>query len=517
MKSGFVIRKNQYYDSVFLMRIAKGITESPGVTQCAVVMATDANKELLDNIGIIGEALKAATPNDLIVAVIAENEAIVNQLFGSIDERLQNFGDTVKPSTYQYLDKAAIDNPRANLVVISIPGEYAATETRKALEHGKHVFLFSDNIPLDQEVELKQYAHQRGLFVMGPDCGTSLIGGIGIGFSNVVRRGPIGVVGASGTGLQEFTSLIHQAGSGISHAIGTGTHDLSDAVGGITTLMGLEALEADPNTELIAIISKPAEKQTLKRLQEYIRSYEKPIVACFLGLEQPLLEMGPQYRQARIIDQAVELSLASLGIGASMTALEEKNYDARSITTEISRWKPEQRFLRGLFAGGTFCYQAQQAMRDAGISVYSNAPLDKHYRLIDPEFSHEHTLVDLGDDYFTQGKPHPMIDATQRSQRILAEADDPEVAVLLIDILLGQISSMNPAGDLIDAICKAKEKVARRSGYLTVVASICGTDEDPQGYDRQKSMLLQAGVITFPSSARAAKFCAELISSRERS
>jgi succinyl-CoA synthetase alpha subunit len=510
MASGFVVRKNQYYDSVFLMRIAKTLGDEPGVQQCAVVMATDANKQLLADISIRGRALDQAGPNDLVMAVLSEEEAVVERLLSTIDQRLANVGGQTKPSSYPSLEAAATANPETNLAVISIPGEYAAREARKALEQGKHVFLFSNNVPLDQEVELKRLAQSRGLLVMGPDCGTSILNGVGIGFANVVRRGPVGVVGASGTGLQEFTSLVHQAGSGISHAIGTGSHDLSDVVGGITTLMAFDALEADPTTQVIAIVSKPAQPETLKKLVERIARCRKPVVGCFLGLEQPLDGGGPHFTQAFTIDAAVQLTLTQIGFVQAAQASRETDWQ-RLIEQEKSGWLPNQRYLRGLFAGGTFCYQSQQVLREAGIPIYSNSPLDKRYHLEKPGTSLEHSLIDMGDDFFTQGKPHPMIEATQRRQRILAEADDPELAILLLDFILGYIASPDPVGDLIEAIRMAKRAVAQRGGCLTVAASICGTDLDPQGFDRQKQMLKEAGVLIFDSNAQAARFCAELI------
>ncbi|RPI24298.1 MAG: hypothetical protein EHM70_21455, partial [Chloroflexota bacterium] len=400
--------------------------------------------------------------------------------------------------------------PRSNLVVISVPGPYAAREARKALEQGKHVFLFSDNVSLEQEVELKQMARANRLLVMGPDCGTSLIGGVGIGFANRVRRGPVGVVGASGTGIQEFTSLIHQAGSGISHAIGTGTHDLSDSAGGITTLMGLDGLENDPGTKVITVISKPAGTKTLSSLQERIRRCRKPVIGCLLGLERAM-DCGPNFHQVKTIDQAVEQALTSLGGKAAIEFLRQAQSRTGLVMQEAQRWLPEQRYIRGLFAGGTFCFQAQQVVQEAGIPVYSNTPLDSRYRLENPEQSLEHSLIDLGDDHFTQGKPHPMIDAGERCRRILQEAGDPEVAVLLLDFILGEISSRDPVGDLIGAIRQSQDLAARRGGHLTIVASICGTDLDTQGLDRQKAMLLDAGIVLMPSSAKAAEYSRDLI------
>lgn len=510
MPSGFVIRKNEYYDSVFLMRIAKTLNDEPGVQQSAAVMATDANKALLVDLGISGAELQQAGPNDLVVAVLSEEPKLIDQLLRGLDQRLQGISGSAKPSRFPTTEAAAGSNLSSNLVIISVPGEYAAREARKALELGKHVFLFSSNVPLDQEVELKQMAQTRGLLVMGPDCGTSILQGIGIGFANVVRRGPVGVVGAAGTGLQEFTSLVHRAGSGISHAIGTGTHDLSDAVDGITTRMGFDSLEGDPATRVIALVSKPAQPRTMEYLMEHIRRSRKPVVGCFLGLERDLTGGGPNFTQASTIDEAVRLALSKLNNGAVFSLPDADLPDSR-IEGEISGWLPQQRYIRGLFAGGTFCYQSQQVLREAGIPVYSNSPLDRRYRLERPESSLEHSMIDMGDDVFTLGKPHPMIDAGQRRNRILAEAADPEVAVLLLDFILGYIASPDPAGDLAEAIDQAKRMVSLRGGSLSVVASVCGTDQDPQQYDLQKAILEQAGALVFPSNAQAAQFCAKLI------
>jgi len=515
MASGYVIRKNQYYDSVFLMRVAKTLNDEAGVEQSAVVMATDANKELVAQINITGSSIDAATPNDLIIAIIASEMDIVERLLANIDQSLESFSDSIKSTNYHVIEEAAQANPDANLVVISVPGAYAAQQAQKALEGGKHVFLFSDNVSIEEEVKIKEFARARGLLVMGPDCGTSLIGGTGIGFANKVRRGPIGVVGASGTGIQEFTSLVHQSGSGISHAIGTGSHDLSDAVGGITALMGLEALDADSATKVITIISKPAGAATLNRVIDRIRTCAKPVVACFLGLQQSLDNVSPVLHQAHSIDEAVSLSLAQVGIKLPAGLSVNEGATKTWIAQETAGWRPAQRYLRGLFAGGTFCYQAQQMLRSAGIQAYSNAPLDKRYRLASPEVSLEHTIIDMGDDFFTQGKPHPMIDATQRRKRLFTEAEDPEVCIILLDFILGYIASNDPVGDLITAIQRAKEIARKRGDRLTFVASICGTDQDTQDFGQQDKLLQEAGVLVFPTNASAARFCAELILAKE--
>ena len=507
MATGYVIRANQYFDSVFLMRAARRISEQPGVIQAAALMGTDTNKELLAEIGVGGPDIAAATPNDLILTVIADDEDVIAGLLDNPERWLQREQTSTKRPIVRTLDEALASAQsgarNSNLAVISVPGDYAAYEARHALERGLNVFLFSDNVAIEDELSLKQYAHQRGLVVMGPDCGTAIIRGVGIGFANVVRRGPIGAIAASGTGLQELTTLVHRAGSGISHAIGTGSHDLSDVIGGITTLDAFDALEADTDTRLIAVLSKPPGANTLARLMERIDGCSKPVVACFLGIRE-IPATAPHVSVVRTLDDVASKAVqVATGNRAGLSTRDDLQALARR---ERARMKADQRYVRGIFAGGTFCYQAQQMFQDAGIKVYSNAPLKGNAKLPDPRRSLEHSLVDMGADEFTQGRPHPMIDSTLRGERILAEARDPQVAVLLLDFILGYGSAAEPAGDLADAIVEAKRIVSQRGGYLSVVASVCGTDEDPQGLEQQTEILKATNVIVLSSSTQAALF-----------
>ena len=512
MASGFVIRKNQYFDSVFLMGVNRRLSESPGVQQTAVLMGSDRNKELLSDIGVHDVQIDSAQPNDLIVAVVAQTPEIVKAVLGRIDEALNAVIETSPVSNLHTFEDGFAHKPNANLVVISVPGEYAAHEARKALNAGLNVFVFSDNVSMDDELALKQLAMQKGLLVMGPDCGTSLIGGVGIGFANAVRKGSIGVIGAAGTGLQEFTSQVHNAGFGISHAIGTGSHDLSDKIGGLTTFAALEALETDPQTQVIAVISKPPGAKTLVKLIERMKICKKPVVSCLLGADVKDVQKNNNVSIARTIDNAVQFATAK--VGGKTTSPQTQLSPDELVSREKTRWSPEQKYLRGLFAGGTFCYQSQQIFLDAGIPVNSNAPLNPKYKLADSNRSLEHTVVDMGADEYTVGKPHPMIDGTQRKLRILAESRDPQVAIFLLDFILGYNASMDPVGELLDAIVQAKRNAQKRSGYLAVVASLCGTDGDPQDLNLQTRMLRETGVIVFQSNARAAVFCRELLKSR---
>lgn len=511
MKTGFAFRKNQYYDSVFLMGINNNLSKIEGVRNSAVLMGTENNKEILSEIGVNDPQIDNATPNDMIVALVAESEEIIHMVLDNLDHWFEGGQDQSSELTLKTFKDGLMHNPNTNLVVISVPGAYAFRETKKALEKGINVFLFSDNVPISEELALKEYADENGLMVMGPDCGTSIIGGVGIGFANKVRKGGIGVVGASGTGLQEFTSQIHNAGFGISHALGTGGHDLSDDIGGITTLAALKALENDPNTKVIAIISKPPDLNTLKRINDQVSSFSKPVIGCFLGLNQDSTQEKQTLNLVRTVDEAALLALDEMGKNIIGHELNLSDEEMKLLDIEKNKLAPSQKYVRGVFAGGTFCYQAQQIFNDSGFQVYSNTPIDKKWKLPDPDTGKEHTMVDMGDDLYTVSRPHPMIDGTFRRKRILEESKNPEVAVLLMDIVLGFNASTDPVGDIIEAIIEAKQLAENRGDHLCVVASICGTDEDFQDKALQVEILEQAGVIVFNSNAKAALFCAKLL------
>jgi succinyl-CoA synthetase alpha subunit len=513
MVTGYVIRKNEYHDSVFLMRVAKRLSEQKGVLQAAALMGTEKNKVLLAEIGVRGAEISESIPSDLMIAISADSQEALTSVLEDIDRWLTMDLGSGARYDIRMLDEAVALQPHSNLAVISVPGPYAAREARKALEHGLNVFLFSDNVPLESEISLKAYARERGLIVMGPDCGTAIIGGKGIGFANSVRRGPIGVIGASGTGIQELTTLVHRAGSGISHAIGIGSRDLSDAIGGVSLLSALDALESDSQTEVITILSKPPGPLALSNLMPKILQCHKPMVACFLGLKRGSLSADIRDRTARTLDDAAAKAV-QMATGHAPPRFDADSSNLQELVRREQVGKnPEQRYLRGIFAGGTFCFQAQQILQEAGMVAHSNAPLHGNLKLGDPMKSEEHTLLDMGTDDFTVGKPHPMIDSRLRRERILAEGQDRQVAILLLDFLLGFNSSPDPAGELVSAIEEVKGEAKKRGGSLSVVASICGTEGDPQNLPHQVKVLEEAGVNVFPSSAQAALFCARLAAS----
>jgi FdrA protein len=502
MFTKITIRKNQYYDSVFLMGFNNRLSKVPGVVQTAVFMGSDTNKEVLAGLGFISSDFQGASANDLIVGISSETQSAIDEIVANLDKWLTEVTFSKSKSEIRTLNQALSNRSDSNLVVISVPGEFAAGETRKSLEAGKHVFLFSDNVSIEDEIDLKTYASQHGLLVMGPDCGTSLIGGVGIGFANAVRRGKIGAIAAAGTGLQEFTSMVHNFGYGISHGIGTGGRDLSDRVGGITTLMALNALEKDHSTDVIAVISKPPGQNTLKIVVDQISRCKKPVICCFLGINSPIDGEGIIFKRAGNIDESVRLAIKTIG---GHLVPEEPVHSVRL------KQSLKGKFLRGVFAGGTFCYQSQQILREAGIPVYSNAPVEKTFGLASPTQSFKHTIIDMGDEFFMVGRPHPMIDGSQRALRILQETRDPSVGILLLDFILGFNSSMDPVGELIDSIQESQKIARSRGDELEVVASICGTDNDLQDIQMQTKLLIECGVTVFPSNVLATKHCVDLL------
>jgi len=511
MPLGFRILNNQYFDSVFLMRVNKRLSEEPGVQDSAVLMGSEGNKKLLVELDLSAPGVQQANANDLIVVLRADSEERCAEVLARLPDYLKGGGGEDVERRFRTLEAGIQEKPAANLAVISVPGEFAAREARKALEKGLHVFLFSDNVSIKDEKALKDYASTQGLLVMGPDCGTSLIGGVGIGFANAVRKGLIGALGPSGTGLQEFTCQVHNAGFGISHAIGTGSHDLSDQVGGITTLTGLDALDRDPGTEAIAIISKPPGTRTLETVMDRIKTCHKPVIACFLGLQTELPNTNKAFIPCDTIDAAVKASIHAIGGDLTTTSSVEGFDNKDMLSQEGAGISTVNKSLRGLFAGGTFCYQTQDIFRRNGISLKSNAPLQKDQMLEHPDHCSGHCVIDMGDDYFTQGRPHPMIDGTERAKRILQEARDPELRVLLLDFILGYNASRDPVGELAGAIHDAQDWVQQRGRRLSVIASICGTEDDPQELKLQERMLTELGVVVFRSNARAAQFCLDLI------
>lgn len=506
---------NLYRDSVSLMQFTEKIKTLPGVLQASAVMATENNLNLLLEAGLLDENLPA-NPNHLLLVVESTHEAAALSALEQAEKLLQQKPDTKSASEQGEMAPRSVWMalevlPEANLALISTPGEYAVAEALKALRLGLNVMLFSDNISLEDEFTLKHYAREHHLLVMGPDCGTAVIQGVPLGFANVVRPGNIGVIAAAGTGLQQVSSLIDRRGKGISQGIGTGSHDLHRHIGGITMLQGITALAADPDTRVIVLISKPPEPEVAQKVLELAAASGKKVVVDFIGADPEIIQRPGLYA-ARTLEEAAFLACQlAEGLppapleGALPPELEEQAFRA------TSQLAPSQRYIRGLFSGGTLCAETLLLLQDLIGPVYSNIPLQPQYRLPDVWWSREHTAIDMGDDLFTRGRPHPMIDFRLRNERILQEAADPETAVILLDIVLGYGSNPDPAGELLPAIRQAK-KTARQAGReMIFVSSVCGTRGDPQNLERQEAVLREVGVLLAESNAQATRLAARIV------
>ena len=509
MHTGLRIVHNTYRDSVSLMQLSARVAALPGVDQASVVMATEGNLALLREAGLL-EAAPAASPSDLLAVVRAEAPEAVEAALAEAERLLAapaapGARRAAREGAPRSLQSALATMPEANLALISTPGEYAAAEALKALRLGLHVMLFSDNVSVSDEAMLKREGGERGLLVMGPDCGTAIVRGVPLGFANSVRPGPVGVIGASGTGMQQVTCLVDRAGVGISHALGTGGRDLRAEIGGRTMLAALDELAADAATRVIVLISKPPAPEVAARVLERARGTGKPVVACFLGA--PAAEVrGGTVAAASTLEDAAAMAVA--------LARGERPEPASQALPAFPDpgLRPGQRYIRGLFSGGTFCYEATLLLAEALENVRSNTPVGRAAPLPDPWHSSGHALVDLGDDEFTRGRPHPMIDQRLRNERIAREAEDPETAVLLIDVVLGYGAHPDPAREIVPALRAARARAEREGRGLALVGFLCGTEGDPQGLARQEAALREAGVVLAASNAQAARLAANMVS-----
>ncbi len=503
------VLKNQYHDSVVLMQAAKALKQQEYVIDAAYMMGTEANKDLLRKGGLLDETAGSAQPNDLIIAVKSENEdeSILEQAKGLLSR--SSAPDKISVSETTSLRGALRDHPEANMAVISVAGAYAAREAREALAGGLHVLLFSDNVSLEDEIALKKFAVQRGLLLMGPGAGTAIINGVGLGFANQVPRGEIGIISAAGTGLQEVSTLLAKQGLGISQAIGTGGRDLSKAVGGLMFFAALDALQNDPETKVIVLISKPPDEEIVKKLSARVQDTTKPIIICLLGAEPQA--SGRKFFFIDTLEECALLTAAVINQTNLMVGyqIEKKEIELQQRYKHLkARLSKDQKFIRALYSGGTLCYEAQVIWEYVLMDpVYSNAPFKKQYKLANSTLSEGHCALDLGEEEFTLGRPHPMIDNDLRIQRMKQEAADPQTAVILLDVVLGYGAHPDPAGELSEAIKQI------RSQYPSVVwiASVVGTEDDPQSLSKSTESLQDAGVIICDSNAQAARLGAFLV------
>ena len=478
------VRRGAYYDSVVLMQLQRSLVGLPGILDAGVVMATPANRDLLAASRLLPESI-TASPDDMLIVVKANDDQSAAGAIEQVDELLARRKSSSVSQEFRprSLSGAVKQLPEANWVLISVPGRYAATVAREALELGKHVFLYSDNVSLEDEIALKRSAREKGLLMMGPDCGTAIINGVGLGFANRIRRGQIGVVGASGTGMQAVAAHIHNLGGGISHAIGTGGRDLKTEVGAITAHQALDVLVRDDETNRIVLISKPPSPDVATSLLLAAQGSGKPIVVYFIGYAPPARQIG-NLRFAVSLSEAAELAVNEI--------LEDG---------QLFR-PPTQGYVRGLFSGGTLAYETLLGLQASLSPLFSNAPVISGQELKDPLQSKAHTIIDLGDEFFMVGRLHPMIDNDMRIRRIKQEAADPDVGTILFDVVLGEGAHMDPAGELAPVI----EEINQIRSNLEFVAMVIGTQDDPQNLHMQIDRLQAADVTVFQTVDEAVEY-----------
>lgn len=506
MKRHVDVRSGAYYDSVSLMQVSGTVRGTPGVSDAMIGMGTDLNVGMIRDLDF--EVADTVTPNDLIVAMRADDEAALSAGLAALEDALAALkaagrlatgtgGVAAPPRTMA----AAAD--QANLALISVPGEHAFAEAMDAVEAGLSVMLFSDNVPVAQEVALKQAAAARDVLVMGPDCGTAVVSGVALGFANNVRRGAFGIVAASGTGAQQSMCLLDAAGVGMSHCLGVGGRDLSAVVGGRSTRQALAALDADPETTAVLIVSKPADPGVLSALEDVVARMDTPVYWATLGQGRADLTASVE---AALRGEGVAVPSWGTWPAAGAPALMTKG--ARSVPAG-------QRFLRGIFVGGTLADEAMIVAGDRLGPIRSNIPLSPELALPGGLVSQGHTVIDMGDDEMTRGRPHPMIDPTLRMERIAAEAADPTCGVLLLDLVLGYGAHPDPAGALAEAIRSAIQVAAERGQRLPVVVALVGVEGDPQGLSRCAEVLSSAGADVYLSNAAATRRAVELLAAEE--
>jgi len=507
-----VIKKGAYFDSVSLMQVAKKINAIAGVIDSAVVMATKENKGIIKASGLLTPEIQKAGDSDLAIAVSAGTPAAAEAALKAADELLNKKPAQAAAGTDRKaagLDDAVRTLEGANLAVISVAGRFAGALAADCLEKNLNVMLFSDNVPYETELALKKTAVKKGLLLMGPDCGTAIINGAPIAFANSVRRGNVGVVAASGTGLQEVTALISNEGAGISQAIGTGSRDVKIEIGALTLLQALKMLAADAATEVLLIVSKPPHPAILGKITAEIKKIKKPVVAVFLGGEIKE-KVKEDFYPAKTLEEAAYKAVC-LGKGWKLSRAREIIYDMTLKVGELAKReaarKKKSSCLRGLFSGGTFVSEAQVILPEVIGPTWSNAPLDKKWKLKDSLKMSGHAVIDMGEDEFTVGRPHPMIDFSLRNKMIISEAAKPEVSVLLLDVVLGYGSNLKPLEDIVPPITEA----FARNRELSVVASVTGTETDPQVRSKVVKGLEAAGVIVMPSNAGACRLAGEII------
>jgi FdrA protein len=547
------VKSNFYRDSLQLMRISDRLKRiDAGIIEASVIMATETNKDILIQLGFPPSKILEAQESDVIIAIRASDNKSLELGLAEVDKLLESPENisvsdnaTVKidkdGKITNDIDSALRTMPDVNLALISIPGEHVKKMSLRLIDLGIHQHIFSDHVSIEDELEIKRNASRKGVLILGPEAGTAIINGKGIGFSNAITAGPVGIVAAAGTGLQEVTSLLDHCGIGVKHGLGVGGNDTKDKIGGIMMLECMKVIEQDKDIDVIAIVSKPPSPAVMEKIIHYAANKgNKKYVLAFIGGGSDSIgdvgnkkdrlnatiaakssstekNVGGPHVSSKGIVEVNSLTSSVLAIADALgpeqlnTALSRCYLPPEGLLSlmrdEWTKLQSYQKYVRALYTGGTFAYEAQVILRDMmsdGSSIYSNSPIDKIKQLEDSFKSNSHSILDLGEEEFTKGRPHPMIDPTIRKLRIREEANDQEVAVILLDFVLGFGSNSDPVGAVLDELKEAKARAEESGRYLSVVAHVCGTKHDLQGYEQSVSNLKNAGCIVLPTNALAA-------------
>lgn len=510
-----LVMANCYMDSILILSVSRELMKLPGVHKAVVVMATDMNKTVVDEFGGMTAAVRDAGANDLIISLDCDNENVIGAAEAKVKELASGkskAGSGEAQVEYRTLAGAKSAMPEANICIISLPSEYALDEAKTALANDMNLFIFSD-MNEDEELEIKRIAHEKELFVMGPGAGTAVINGCSLGLMSRIRRGKIGIVAASGSGLQEVAVLIHQMGEGVSQAIGTGGHDLSEKVGGIMFLQALDFFKNDPETEVLVLVSKPPHPTTAKKIYSSLPK-SKPVIIFFLGGDADEIRSSGAYAPKTLEEaaiMAVELSRGIVPTEQDIVA-EDKAAFAELVRAEKVKLSPSQKYMRGLFCGGTHSEEAVTLLQEFVPNMHSNISFGKVDLLVDRHMSIENSLVDMGDEVFTKGKPHPVMDPSILVERMIQEAQDPQTGVILFDLLYGCAIHPDPVGAMENALREIRRIEADEGRHICVIASLCGTDIEPQNVKQQAERLEAYGVILEPSNAKAALLAGLIVS-----
>ena len=500
-----IVKKNRYVDSVSLMGVSERVTAMKGIENAEAQMATCANQDVLKQLGYV--LPESVSPNDLVIAITAEDESAYNAAL-QLAEDIIDHKNTDDQRHYADINEIDMQEDAYDLCQISLPGEYATAEAKKALAKGMDLFIFSDNVSLEEELELKQLGQSLGKLVMGPDAGVALIGGVALAAGSIIQDGPIGIVAASGSGAQEVGCIIEKCGMGVSNIIGTGGRDLYPQIGGITMLEGIRRMEEDPNTTVIVLVSKLADLGVMDKVLTVADGCKKPVVALFLGSDETLFA-GHRVHGTFSLEAAALKAVELAGGDISGFAYNEEELKA-VVDVCMAKITPEKKYFRGLYCGGTFTEEALQyfAAHNQDVPLYSNLKNAYSTKLEDSEKSVGHAILDLGAEDFTAKAPHPVFDPGLRLKRLCQELEDPEVAVVLLDFITGP-------GVAYDPITAFAKECAKHPDII-FISNICGSLEDPQNVEEKQLLLEKSGVIVTKSNYQSTKLASALMNALER-